>query len=450
MDWTILTRYILRRVLYMIPTLLGVLLITFVLFNMVGGSPAAMALGKNASPQALEEFDEGRGFNKPLIAGWWTGTRALPETEFKDGAGAWRDRAGVEWVHAGPDAGIVRLQPGTERLLPIAFALRPATIYRVDVVCRMPHGGTLQWRIDGKQVQGEARAPSEKWQRRGITFQADAAVKTRTIGVTVKGGVLELRSIGLQRRMPHWTDSQLVHYFRQLARLDLGESIATNEKVGAMLRRGIVPSLMLTVPVFVGGLVLSVVLSLVCAHLRNRWPDRVLVMVAVALMSVNYLVWIVCGQFFLAYRLRWFPIWGFESWRYLLLPVLIGIVSGLGANLRFYRTIMLDEIYKDYVRTAVAKGCGPTDVLFKHVLPNAMIPIVTNTVIALPFLYTGSLLLESFFGIPGLGGLSVNAINSSDVDVVRGVVLVGAVLYMVASLASDLCYAVVDPRVTLK
>ena len=167
-------------------------------------------------------------------------------------------------------------------------------------------------------------------------------------------------------------------------------------------------------------------------------------------MSVNYLVWIIFGQFFLAYKLRWFPIWGFESWSYLLLPVCIGILSGLGSNLRFYRTVILDEMYKDYVRTAYAKGLGPVSVLFRHVLPNAMIPIVTNTALALPFLYTGSLLLESFFGIPGLGGLSVNAINSSDVDVVRGVVLVGAALYVIASLLTDVCYAVVDPRVKLR
>ena len=112
--------------------------------------------------------------------------------------------------------------------------------------------------------------------------------------------------------------------------------------------------------------------------------------------------------------------------------------------------MLLDELYKDYVRTAYAKGLGPVAVLFKHVLPNALIPIVTNTALALPFLYTGSLLLESFFGVPGLGGLSVNAINSSDVDVVRGVVLVGAILYVVASLLTDLCYALVDPRVKLK
>lgn len=217
-----------------------------------------------------------------------------------------------------------------------------------------------------------------------------------------------------------------------------------------MLLRGIGPSLMLTVPVFVGELVLSLSLALFCAYFRDRWPDRLLVVSSVALMSVNYLVWIILGQFILAFKMQWFPIWGFESWRHLLLPVAIGIVSAMGANLRFYRTIMLDELYKDYVRTAFAKGLGPVGVLFRHVLPNAMIPVITNTVIAIPFLYTGSLLLESFFGIPGLGGLSVNAINSSDVDVVRGVVLVGAVVYVIASLVSDVCYALADPRVKLR
>jgi peptide/nickel transport system permease protein len=217
-----------------------------------------------------------------------------------------------------------------------------------------------------------------------------------------------------------------------------------------MLKRGIGPSLMLTVPIFFGGLIVSITLALLCAWQRDRWLDRTLVVTAVVLMSVNYLVWIILGQFILAYKLKWFPIWGFDSWRYLLLPVLIGTISGLGSNLRFYRTVMLDEMYRDYVRTAYAKGLGAAGVLFRHVLPNAMIPIVTNTVIALPFLYTGSLLLESFFGIPGLGGMSVNAINSADVDVVRGIVLIGAVLYMGANLLTDLCYAAVDPRVTLR
>jgi peptide/nickel transport system permease protein len=167
-------------------------------------------------------------------------------------------------------------------------------------------------------------------------------------------------------------------------------------------------------------------------------------------MSVNYLVWIIFGQYFLAYVSRWFPIWGFESWRYLVLPVLIGVVSGLGAELRLYRTIMLDEMYRDYVRTAFAKGVSRRGVLFKHVLKNAMIPILTSVVMAIPFLYTGNLLLESFFGIPGLGNMGVNAFNNSDFDVIRGLVLVGSVIYVIANLLTDICYAIVDPRVRLR
>ncbi len=195
---------------------------------------------------------------------------------------------------------------------------------------------------------------------------------------------------------------------------------------------------------------MSIGMALACAYWRNKSVDRVLVIVSVVLMSVNYLVWIIMGQFFFAFKLGWFPIWGFESWRYLLLPVMIGVISGLGPNLRFYRTVILDELYKDYVKTAYAKGLGPVAVLFKHVLPNAMIPIITNTALVLPYLYTGNLLLESFFGIPGLGGLSINAINSADVDVVRGVVIVGAAIYVVASLLTDVCYAWADPRVKLR
>jgi peptide/nickel transport system permease protein len=142
-------------------------------------------------------------------------------------------------------------------------------------------------------------------------------------------------------------------------------------------------------------------------------------------------------------------VWGFESWRNLLLPAGIGVATGLGVNVRFYRTILLEEMHKDYVRTAFAKGLGAERVLFRHVLKNALGPVIVNVALALPFLYTGSLLLESFFGIPGLGYLSLNAIHSSDVDVVRAVVLVGALLFTAANILADVALAWVDPRVKL-
>ena len=437
-----MARYIIRRILYMIPIILGVILVTFMVFNVVGGSPASMALGKNVSPQALEEFDEQRGFNKPVLFGWWAPTRACPDVHSITGK---------------------TVSPSlTHYPITTLFPLRPDTTYRLR--CNVSGtGGPVSWILaDGVTVGRHGGRPSSLESGGGagtvpaVRMDVDWIFHTGTnatvcpVTLVVGGGAPELTSLTLERRMPHWADSQLAHYFKALARLDLGTSLATNEKVTTMLRRGIGPSLALTVPLFFGGLVVSVGLALVCAYWRDHWLDRILVVSAVALMSVNYLVWIIFGQFFLAYKLRWFPIWGFESWSYLLLPVCIGILSGLGSNLRFYRTVILDEMYKDYVRTAYAKGLGPVSVLFRHVLPNAMIPIVTNTALALPFLYTGSLLLESFFGIPGLGGLSVNAINSSDVDVVRGVVLVGAALYVIASLLTDVCYAVVDPRVKLR
>lgn len=418
-----MTRYIIRRIFTLFPIVLGVLLITFLLFNVVGGSPASMALGKNASPQALEEFDEQRGFNKPVLAGWWTSTRACPDAPFM---------------------APIRLSAVTGTPVTLLFPLRPDTVYRLRCGI-IPAAGLAGWQPGPGVI---ALSPTNQVQE--LMFRTGVIPTATPVTLFASQGGAELGSLRLERRMPHGYDSQLTHYFKKLARFDLGTSLSTNEKVTVMLRRGLMPSLALTVPIFLGGLVLSVTLALACAYWRDRLTDRVLVFTSVALMSVNYLVWIIFGQFVLAYKLQWFPIWGFESWRYLLLPVCIGIVSGLGANLRFYRTIFLDEMYKDYVRTAYAKGLGPVAVLFRHVLPNAMIPIVTNTVIALPFLYTGSLLLESFFGIPGLGGLSVNAVNSSDVDVVRGVVLIGSVLYVIAGLVSDLCYALVDPRVVLK
>lgn len=401
--------YIIRRLAQAVPTVLGVVLITFILFNVVGGSPALMALGEKASLQNLEEFDEQRGFNKPLFFGFETETRAYADSDFERTAGDWQGIEGIIYTN-----GMIVLAANGEYKLPLKFALRTDCKYRI------------------------------KMDAVGVTVSDDW--KTLTTGEAPG----EIRSIKLRRLMNNPFDSQFFFYLRQLARLDFGVSSSTNQRISKLLLDGLGPSLMLTVPIFFIGLITAVVMSLFCAFWRDTWIDRFFVVFSVALMSVNYLVWIVGGQYLLGFKLGWFPVWGFEDPRYLALPVLIGVFSGLGAELRFYRTIMLDEAHRDYVRTARAKGVSRAGVLFKHVLKNAMIPIITNTVIAIPFLYTGSLLLESFFGIPGLGYLGINAINSSDVDVVRAVVLIGSILFVIANLLTDLCYALVDPRVKLK
>ncbi|MCX6995950.1 MAG: ABC transporter permease [Kiritimatiellaeota bacterium] len=288
------------------------------------------------------------------------------------------------------------------------------------------------------------------WTTAALDFRTGAQTSAADLKIRVGAGTLEVQALRLRRGMAGPFDSQLTFFLKQLARFDFGVSSSLNQPVAHLLAQGVGPSLLLTVPIFIGELALALTLALLCAYFRDRWLDRMLVVTAVALMSINYLVWIVAGQYVLGYRWGWFPVWGFASWRHLLLPVLVGVVSGGGADLRFYRAIMLDEMYKDYVRTACAKGVSGSGVLFRHVLRNALVPVTTNVVVALPFLYTGSLLLESFFGIPGLGYLGVNAINSADVDVVRALVLIGAVLFVIANLATDLCYAWLDPRVKLE
>jgi peptide/nickel transport system permease protein len=311
----IMLKYALRRILEVIPTTFGILLLAFALFNVVGGSPAETVLGKNASAESIAAFNSKYGYDKPLI-----------------------------------------------------FAL----------------------------------------------------------------------------------DSQFVRFVKDLARGELGYSVEMKEPVADVLRRGVGPSLSLTFPILVCGTVLGLMLALLSAAFRGRAVDKAILVVSTVLMSVNYVIWVLAGQFLLSYKAGLFPIWGYRGWFYLALPVLIGVVSSLGVDVRFFRTAILDELYKPYVLTARAKGLSRTTVLLRHVLRNALIPIVTYISLSIPYLFTGSLLLESFFGIPGLGAVSINAIHSADMAVVRSVVVLGALLYQFVNLLTDLAYAALDPRVRMQ
>ena len=305
-------KYAAKRITQVIPTTLGVLLITFLLFNVVGGSPAQVVLGKNASAETIAAFNHKWGYDKPLV-----------------------------------------------------------------------------------------------WAK----------------------------------------DSQFVNFVTSLVRGDFGYSLEMNEPVKDVLLRGVGPSLSLTVPILVGGTIVALMLAMLSAAFRGRFLDRAILFGSTILMSVNYVVWVLAGQFLLSYKAGLFPVWGYQSAVYLVLPVIIGIVSSLGADVRFFRTAILDEVYRPYVLTARAKGLGGTRIMMRHVLPNALIPIVTYVSLSIPWLFTGSLLLESFFGIPGLGSVSINAIHSADMAVVRAVVVLGALLYQFVNLATDLLYAALDPRV---
>ena len=317
-------RYVLKRLLETIPTTVGILLLTFVLFNVVGGSPAEVVLGKNATAEAIAAFNHKWGYDKPLLLG----------------------------------------------------------------DC------------------------------------SDCSI----------GGLF---------------DSQFGHFIGGICKGDFGYSLENQEPVVEVLKRGVGPSLSLTVPILVGGVIVALMLATLSAAMRGSWVDKSILVLSAVLMSVNYVVWVLAGQFFLSFKAGLFPVWGYSSAFYLVLPVLIGIVSSLGADVRFFRTTILDEVYKPYVLTARAKGLSGFAIMTRHVLRNALIPIVTYVSLSIPYLFTGSLLLESFFGIPGLGSVSINAIHSADMAVVRAVVVLGSLLYQFVNLLTDVLYAFLDPRIRI-
>lgn len=309
-------RYILRRVLYMIPVILGVCFIIFILFNVVAGDPVTLLLGKHGSVEQADALREQLGLNKPMYAQYF------------------------------------------------------------DVV------------------------------KSAFTF-------------------------------------------------DFGRSWSTKQQISSMILQGAIPSMTLSIPAFFIATVTSILFALVVAYYRGRGIDLFIRISCIAMMSVSSLAYILFFQHFFAFKLGMFEISGYEYGfpnflYYVSLPIIIWVILSLGPDIRFYRTLILDEIYQDYVRTARAKGLGERTILLKHVLRNAMIPIITYTIVQLPFLILGSLLLESFFSIPGLGGMIITAINSSDFPVLKAMTILTAVAYVVFTLIQDIIYTIVDPRVKLQ
>ena len=211
------------------------------------------------------------------------------------------------------------------------------------------------------------------------------------------------------------------------------------------------PSLAIALPTFILGLWVTVSLALLLAFFRATPLDFWGVVLCVAMMSISGLFYIIGGQFLISKLWRLAPISGYsaglDAWKFLILPVVSGVISGIGSSTRWYRTIFLEEINKDYVRTARAKGLSELTVLFRHVLRNALIPILTGVVVVIPLLFMGSLLTESFFGIPGLGSYTIDAIQAQDFSVVRAMVFIGSVLYIAGLILTDISYTLVDPRI---
>lgn len=311
-----MTKYIIRRLLYMIPVLLGVSLIIFVLFNVVSGDPTAVLLGRHATAHQMAELKEQLGLNKSYF------------------------------------------------------------LQYVDIV------------------------------KSAFTF-------------------------------------------------DFGHSWATKQEISKMIIQGAWPSICLSVPAFIISTIISLLISVFVAYYRGKGIDLFVRVVCIAGMSISALAYILFFQWFFAYKLGWFEISGFEEGfpdfvAYIALPAIIWIVLSIGPDVRFFRTVILDEIYQDYVRTARSKGLSEIKILLHHVLRNAMIPIITYVVIQIPSLILGALLLENFFSIPGLGGMTLNALNSSDFPVMKAMAILSSVGYIVFGLISDILYTVADPRIKFK
>jgi peptide/nickel transport system permease protein len=224
--------------------------------------------------------------------------------------------------------------------------------------------------------------------------------------------------------------------------------------IGNEIKTRMGPSLAIALPVFVIGLMVNITFALLMVFFRSTYLDLWGVVLCVVLMSISGLFYIIAGQYFIAKLWNLLPISGFaggiDGFRFILLPVVVSVVAGIGSGARWYRTIFLEEIGKDYVRTARAKGLGEVRVLFRHVLKNGMIPILTGAVVVLPLLFMGSLITESFFGIPGLGSYTIDAIQAQDFAVVRAMVFLGSFLYIVGLILTDISYSWVDPRVRLQ
>ncbi|MES9870358.1 MAG: ABC transporter permease [Sedimenticola sp.] len=238
----------------------------------------------------------------------------------------------------------------------------------------------------------------------------------------------------------------------KLFQFDFGSSDSGRD-IGYDISQRMWPSLAIAIPVLLVGLLVNISYALLIAFFRATYIDIWSVVLCVVMMSISGLFYIIGGQYLVSKLLHLVPISGYDTglgaWKFLVLPVIIGVIGGIGAGTRWYRTLFLEEINKDYVRTARAKGLSERVVLFRHVLKNAMIPILTGVVVVLPLLFMGSLITESFFGIPGLGSYTIDAIQRQDFAIVRAMVFLGSVLYILGLLLTDISYTLVDPRVRL-
>ena len=379
--------FIVRRTFYSLLILFGVVLLTFLLFNVSAGDPAGAVLGKNARPAEIEALRQELGADLPLLWGRKCRTEAFDTKTGK----------------------------------------RQFTIPD-EIVCT--------YKLNGKT--------------------AELAVRSSDNSVSLPENAMDVRFFRLQKNP--W-NSQFTRALRELISfepqapyikvLNFGRTLTTGEKINDILLRGVGPSLALMIPVFLGELFFGILFSLIAAAFKDTIIDRTIVFLAVAGMSVSYLVVIIAAQWYLGFHCSLFPVWGYDGAVSLGLPILVGTLCGIGSNVRFYRSVFVNELRREYLRTAAAKGVSPIGIYGRHLLRNAALQVITRAGASLPYLFTGSLLLESFFGIPGLGFTGVDALYNSDLQLLKALVVVSALLFVVMNFLTDIAYAWADPRIRL-
>jgi peptide/nickel transport system permease protein len=268
-----------------------------------------------------------------------------------------------------------------------------------------------------------------------------------------KSQIASIRTqLGLDR--PVW--EQLWIFVQQILTFNWGKSWATNEAISEIFATRLPVTLTVMIPILLLEVVLSIVAGMAVAYVRGSLADRTVMLISTVALSISFLVYIVVGQYVFAFLLGWFPVQGWSDslfknlTTYAPLPVFLAVLVSLAPGTRLYRSFFLDELGNDYVRTARAKGVSENTILFKHVLRNAMIPILTNVATQLPGVFIGSFLIEAFFSMPGLGREVLTAVNRSDYPVIQAVTVYLAALTMVINLITDVLYKFVDPRVVLK
>ena len=430
--------YTIKRVFHSLLVILGTLLLTFVLFKVAAGDPTATVLGKNPSPREIEDMRRSLGADKPLLYGKWRKTELYSTASFKDGRNA-------------PNG--VSIEGPVENT-PEGLLLKNGAKLRFDRNFRAESDRTLVTAECNEPLLINGVEAKRSWGVLTAEIESAPSIEISPASVTAT-----IAGIHFERPVDNPFNSQMSSSIREIIDIaaqfpfvsffNFGDTLLTREPIRGILWRGLWPSLALMVPIFIGEMLAGMALAMIACAFRGSWIDKSVLLLSVAGMSISYIAMIIFGQWFLSYRLNLLPVWGWGDLKTLILPVAIGIVSGTGGGVRFYRTVFLNEMSKEYLRTAVAKGCNPLNVYCRHMLKNAMIPIMTRASTVLPFLFTGSLLLESFFGIPGLGYAGINALNNADIQTLKALVIVGAFLFVAINLLTDLAYAWADPRIRL-